>query len=115
MYFRSAKKLSNETSLDEPIDQDGDGNALSFMDILSTTDCALESIEQQDCFRVLHLALQQLSPKEQTLLSLRYGLNGTKPQTQREVAKQFGISRSYISRLEKKALEHLRYAFEHMH
>lgn len=115
MYFRAAKKLSNETSLDEPIDQDGDGNALAFMDILSTTDRALENIEQQDCYRVLRTALQTLSPKEQKLLSLRYGLNGAEPQTQREVAKQFGISRSYISRIEKKALERLRYAFEHTH
>ena len=114
MYFRTAKKLSNETSLDEPIDQDGDGNALALMDILSATDHALEQVEQQDCYRVLHRALLTLSPKEQKLLSLRYGLYGNQPQTQREAAKQFGISRSYISRIEKKALQHLRYAFEHM-
>jgi RNA polymerase sporulation-specific sigma factor len=108
MYFRSTKKYSYEVSLDEPIDQDGDGNSLALMDILSTTDSSLESVEQNDCYRVIRQTLHLLEPREKEIIILRYGLTGQPPLTQREVAKKYNISRSYVSRIEKRALKKLR-------
>lgn len=96
MYFRSSKKLSCEVSLEEPIESDSDGGALALKDILSSNDDALERIEQEDHIRLVSHALHVLEPREQEIISLRYGLDGHMPLTQREVARLHGISRSYV-------------------
>lgn len=112
MYFRSSKKLSYEVSLDEPIEQDGDGNSLALMDVLSSNDDSLEQIEQSDQNRLIGKAMHILDPRERKIIVLRYGLGGHLPLTQREVAQMNGISRSYVSRIEKKALRKLKSKFE---
>lgn len=112
MYFRSCRKLSNEISLDDPMEQDGDGTSLSLMDVLSVHDHTLEQIDLSDQSQLIFRALQVLEPREKEIIRLRYGLNGNPPLTQREVAKLHGISRSYISRIEKKALLKLRAELE---
>lgn len=113
MYFRASKKLSNEVSLNEPMEQDGDGNTLSYMDILSSNDEQLEQIDLSDRNQLLANALHVLEPREREIITQRYGLDGHMPLTQREVAKLHNISRSYISRIEKKALQKLRVELDH--
>lgn len=112
MYFRASKKLSHEVSLDEPIDQDGDGNALALMDVLSSNDDALEQVELSDRNALISRALYVLDRREREIIALRYGLGGHLPLTQREVAQLHDISRSYVSRIEKKALRKLRAEFD---
>lgn len=112
MHFRSTKKYAGDVSLDEPMEQDGDGSSLSLMDVLSSHDRGLEQVDNSDQGQLLFRALQILEPREREIIRLRYGLTGQPPLTQRETAKQYGISRSYISRIEKKALLKLRRALE---
>lgn len=112
MHFRASKKLSCEVSLDEPLEQDGDGSALALMDVLSSTDDALERIERSDQLLRMRAALTTLDNRERAVITVRYGLDGHAPLTQRETARLHGISRSYISRIEKKALGKLRTALE---
>ena len=112
MHFRSTKKYAGDVSLDEPMEQDGDGSSLSLMDVLSSHDRGLEQVDNSDQGQLLFRALQGLEPREREIIRLRYGLTGQPPLTQRETAKQYGISRSYISRIEKKALLKLRRALE---
>ena len=109
MYFRSMKKTQGEVSLSDPIDSDGDGGALQLMDVVGVDDTMLEDLHDRDsALRVRRLVRERLSPREAEIVRLRYGLGGTVPLTQREVASSFGISRSYVSRIEKRALEKLR-------
>ena len=116
MYFRSQRKLSQEVSLSEPIDGDGDGDALSLMDVLSCDDDLLEQVELSDRQQLLHRYLQQaLDAREKEIVLLRYGLSGHPPMAQREVAQRCGISRSYVSRIEKKALSKLADCFHSDH
>ena len=112
MHFRSTKKYAGDVSLDEPMEQDGDGSSLSLMDVLSSHDRGLEQVDNSDQGQLLFRALQILEPREREIIRLRYGLTGQPPLTQRETAKRYGISRSYISRIEKKALLKLRRALE---
>lgn len=112
MHFRSTKKYAGDISLDEPMEQDGDGSSLSLMDVLSSHDRGLEQVDNSDQGQLLFRALQTLEPREREIIRLRYGLTGQPPLTQRETAKRYGISRSYISRIEKKALLKLRRALE---
>jgi RNA polymerase sporulation-specific sigma factor len=113
MYFRSLKKTAGEVSLSDPIDTDGDGNSLSFMDILAEEGDLLEDITHEDtCQRLCGYVDTALSPREAEIIRLRYGLDGRAPKTQRETALLCGISRSYVSRIEKKALEKLRSVLE---
>ena len=112
MHFRSTKKYAGDVSLDEPMEQDGDGSSLSLMDVLSSHDRGLEQVDNSDQGQLLFHALQTLEPREREIIRLRYGLTGQPPLTQRETAKRYGISRSYISRIEKKALLKLRRALE---
>lgn len=112
MHFRSTKKYAGDVSLDEPMEQDGDGSSLSLMDVLSSHDRGLEQVDNSDQGHLLFRALQTLEPREREIIRLRYGLTGQPPLTQRETAKRYGISRSYISRIEKKALLKLRRALE---
>ena len=111
MYFRAQKKSAGDVSLSESIDVDGDGNTLSLMDIISQEDDMAERIgDCETCLRLRELVGSVLSAREAEIIRLRYGLDSDKPLTQRETAALCGISRSYVSRIEKKALEKLRLA-----
>lgn len=112
MYFRSRKKLQNEVSINDTIDIDKDGNPLTYMDIISSEeDIAQELDIKTHIDKLRELVEGILDQREKEIIVLRYGLKGYQPLTQREVAKHLGISRSYVSRIEKKALEALREAF----
>ena len=109
MYFRSQRKYQGDISLSDSIESDQEGNALSLMDVISVDDDMLENLNARDsCAKVRQGVAHCLSEREAMVIGLRYGLNGQIPKTQREIADQCGISRSYVSRIEKKALEKLR-------
>lgn len=109
MYFRSAKKLQSEVHFDEPVDIDKNGNCLTLMDIIADNDMSVEDKCELDMqLKRLREKLGELSEREREIICLRYGLGSAPPMPQREVAKRLNISRSYVSRLEKKALEWLR-------
>ena len=113
MYFRSQKKLQGEVSLADSIDTDKEGNALQLMDVVGVDDTMLDDIHDRDsAMRLRRLVAETLTAREAEIIRLRYGLGGTVPLTQKEVASSFGISRSYVSRIEKKALEKLRAELE---
>ena len=112
MYFRSQKKNSNEVSINDTIDIDKDGNPLTYLDIISTDESIADQIDLKiHMDRIRQLVDDVLLPREKEIIILRYGLKGFQPRTQREVAKYLSISRSYVSRIEKKALEKLKAAF----
>ena len=99
MYFRSQKKLQGEVSLSDSIETDKEGNALQLMDVVGVDDTMLDDIHDRDSALRLHqLVRDQLTTREAEIIRLRYGLGGTIPLTQREIAASFGISRSYVSR-----------------
>lgn len=105
MFFRSSKKSAQDVSINEPIDTDKDGNALTLMDIMATEDNILENLDCKIKSEQLRQFLfEVLTPRERKIIELRYGLTGLNPLTQREVAQKLGISRSYVSRIEKKSL-----------
>ena len=109
MYFRSQKKSSQDVSLSDYIETGSDGAALSFMDVVAQDDDMLERISnREDIRKALRAVDRVLTPQERQVIVLRYGLEGNPPCRQREVANQIGISRSYVSRIEKKALQKLR-------
>ena len=113
MYFRSQKKLAAEVSLNETIDIDRDGNPLTYIDVISSEDNIEEDIEKKlRAQKAGRLMRTVLGARERQIISMRYGLLGGKPLTQRETAEKLGISRSYVSRIEKCALQKLRDAFE---
>ena len=113
MFFRSAKKTAQDVSLNAPIDTAKDGNTLTLLDTIATDDHILEDIDLRMKVRQLYDAVKtRLSPREREIILLRYGLTGQRPLVQREIAKKLNISRSYVSRLEKKALQKLRKAFD---
>ena len=115
MYFRSQKKLQGEVSLSDSIDMDKEGNALQLMDVVGVDDTMLDDIHDRDnALRLHQLVQERLTPREAEIIRLRYGLGGTVPLTQREIASSFSISRSYVSRIEKKALEKLRLELKEM-
>ncbi len=108
MFFRSQKKLQSEVSINETIDVDRDGNPLTYIDIISVEDTIAEDIDKKiHAERALTLINQVLSKRERQILIMRFGLSGNDPMTQREAAQKLGISRSYVSRIEKAALEKL--------
>jgi len=113
MYFRSRKKIMSEVSLSEPIDSDKDGGELELMDILCCDEDMVEQITlKDDCERLRSSMLSQLTEREKRIIALRYGVMGIKkPLTQRETADLCGISRSYVSRIEKRAIEKLQKNF----
>jgi len=99
MYFRGQKKLQGEVSLSDSIDTDKDGDALQLMDIVGVEDTMLEDLHDRDnALRLHRLIRERLTEREAEIVRLRYGLGGTVPLTQREIATSFGISRSYVSR-----------------
>lgn len=112
MFFRNCKKSAQDVSMNEPIDTDKDGNALILMDVMATEDLIVEELDTKIKSEQLYKYIEEiLSPREKIIIKLRYGLNGKLPLTQREVAKKLNISRSYVSRIEKKSLLTLRKRF----
>ena len=113
MYFRSQKKSSQDVSLSDYIETAGDGAALSLMDVVSSEEDLLDAVSnRQDVQKVCRAIDRVLTPQERQVMILRYGLAGRQPKRQREVAQQVGISRSYVSRIEKRALQKLKAALE---
>lgn len=97
MYFRSQRKLQGEVSLTETLETGGDGNSLSLMDVLAVDDDLLEELDTRDACRKVRRCVQTcLTPRERLVITLRYGLDERPPRTQREIAAQCGISRSYV-------------------
>ncbi len=113
MHFRARKKSSREISLYEPIGTDREGNEIQLFDIIETDeDDAHRKAELKDDIRMLYRKVEsELSARERLVLKMRYGLYNEEEYTQREIAKQLGISRSYVSRIEKSAIEKLRVYF----
>ena len=112
MHFRTLKKTASELHFDEPVETDKNGNALTLTDLISDGGCIDEVVELNvDQSRLYKLVETMLSDREREIMILRYGLYGKRPLTQREVASRLGISRSYVSRIEKAALEKLRESF----
>ena len=113
MYFRSQRKSAGDLSLSDTLDVDGEGNGMCVMDVLAQEDDMAERIGSRELCRSLRALIDSsLDEREAQIIRLRYGLGGREPMTQWETARECGISRSYVSRLEKRALEKLRRALE---
>ena len=113
MHFRAKKKTSKEVSLYEPIGTDKEGNQIQLLDVVVSEDEDVVELLEQDrkVRRLNEIIPQTLSGRELFIIINRYGLYGKKTMTQREIARKLGISRSYVSRIEKRAIEKLRHAF----
>ena len=111
MYFRGQRKSAQDVSLSDCIETGDDGAALSLMDVVAEEEDLLETVSRRESVRAVCVAVKQcLTDQERQIIELRYGLSGASPLRQREVADHTGISRSYVSRIEKRALEKLRIA-----
>lgn len=109
MYFRAGKKRAQDIHISDPIDTDKDGNALTLSDILSDDSDIVDTIDRKiKLSRLEGIIEKALDKREKNILTLRYGLYGNQELTQHEIAKKFGISRSYVSRIEKAALKKLK-------
>lgn len=109
MFLRRNGKIKTEVSIDEPLNVDWDGNELLLSDLLGTDgDTVYRNIDEEVDVSLLHTAMSKLSPREQTIMNLRFGLMGEEEKTQKEVADLLGISQSYISRLEKRIIARLK-------
>ena len=116
MLFRSEKKKARESSLYEPLGTDSEGNSIRLLDVIECEEVdVLERVDMEEkTGKLYELIKNLLSEREREIICLRYGIAGTREVTQREIADAMGISRSYVSRLEKKALGKLRAGFERM-
>lgn len=113
MHFRAGKKTAQDISLNETIDTDKDGNPLTLLDIMAVDDHILDDLDKKlNTQKLGKFINEELTEREKTVIVLRYGLNGNEPMTQKNVAKLLNISRSYVSRIETKALKQLRKRFE---
>lgn len=113
MYFRSTRKNASEMLLSDVLDTDGDGNSLSLIDILSEDDDMDEQLQADEVSLELQRCIDNvLDAREAEIIRLRYAIGGGEAMTQRETAQRCGISRSYVSRIEKKAIEKLRAALQ---
>lgn len=113
MHFRAQKKSSQDVSLSDYIETGTDGAALSLMDVVAEEEDLLETVSARERIAQVRRAVEeQLDGRERQVIILRYGLNGCSPQRQREVAKLLDISRSYVSRIEKRALQKLKHVLE---
>lgn len=109
MYLRRSNKLKGEVSIDEPLNQDGDGNELLLSDILGTdNDVTSRAIEDEVDKKLLRASMQKLNNREKNIMELRFGFISGNEKTQKEVADMLGISQSYISRLEKKIISKMK-------
>lgn len=113
MYFRSQKKSAQDVSINEPIDSDSDGNPLTLMDIVCVEDTIADDLNDKIEATKLYRYLEELEDeREKEIIIMRYGLYGTVPLTQKQIAKKLDISRSYVSRIEKRVIEKLRKRFD---
>ena len=113
MHFRAQKKLSSEVSINDTIDVDRDGNPLTYIDVVCSDEDIPEEIDQKILTeKMLQCVDRLLSARERQIIMMRYGIGGKTPLTQREIAQVLGISRSYVSRIEKSALATLKSALE---
>ena len=109
MFLRSGKKSALDISVNEPIDTDRNGNVLTLMDIIAVEDTISDDIDTAiKCEKLKKILREELDESERRIIVKRYGLDGQKPLTQREIAAEMGISRSYVSRIEKRILERMR-------
>lgn len=112
MHFRASKKTAQDVSMSDPIDTDKDGNPLTLMDVIAQDESLEDELDLKlNSEKLYRFIRESLTPRERLIIEQRYGLAGAEL-TQRQVAKKLGISRSYVSRIEKKALEKLRTRFE---
>lgn len=113
MHFRNCKKTSQDISLNEAIDSDKDGNPLTLMDIMAVDDNIIDNLDlklnSQKLFQFIN---EELTPREKQIIVMRYGLDGNNPITQKVIAKKLNISRSYVSRIETKALKLLKKRYD---
>ena len=108
MYFRGQRKSASDVSLSEYIETGKDGTALSLMDVICSDEDLFEQMSDKEVYANLYEKIEEcLTPREKRIITLRYGIGNRKPLTQREIADLCGISRSYVSRIEKKALQKL--------
>lgn len=113
MYFRGQRKSAGDVSLSEMIETGKDGTALSLIDVISAEDDLFEQLSDKEIYAKLYRKIETcLDPREKDIILMRYGIGNRKPLTQREIAQKCGISRSYVSRIEKKALQKLEKALE---
>ena len=113
MYLRKSQKTKSEVSIDEPINTDSEGNDLALGDILgSDNDSLFKQVEDNDNRKIVNMAIKNLDFREKEIMELRYGFDGKKELTQKEVADKLGISQSYISRIEKKVINRLKKKFD---
>ncbi len=113
MYFRSQKKSAQDISMNEPIDTDSEGNPLTLSEIIYTDDTIADDLDTKIKIEKLRNYVREMpNTREKEIVIRRYGLDGNSPETQREIAKRLQISRSYVSRIEKRALTDLRKRFE---
>ncbi|MBE6901360.1 MAG: RNA polymerase sporulation sigma factor SigE [Ruminococcaceae bacterium] len=113
MYLRKSSQHKNEVSIDEPLNIDWDGNELLLSDVLGTeADSVNAHLDGEVEKKLLYDAIEKLTPREKCIMEMRFGLNGKKEKTQKEVADEIGISQSYISRLEKRIIKQLREELE---
>ena len=109
MYLRKSSKIKSEMSLDEPLNVDWEGNVLLLSDVLGTdSDIIYKDVENEAERDILLTSFEKLTPRQQQIIKMRFGLLGTEKKTQKEIADIMGISQSYISRLEKKVMSKLR-------
>lgn len=114
MYFRAQKKISQEVSMNETIDVDKEGNPLTYIDVISTEDTVADDLAKRTEAETVHRLLYAvLDARERVILVRRYGLDNRRIETQREIAARMGISRSYVSRIEKCALQKIHAALTH--
>ena len=112
MYFRNNKKASQEISFNEPIDTDSEGNPLTLMDIIAIDDTIIDDIDTKNKLKTLVKLINNIdNERDKTIIIKRYGLDGQQPLTQKEIAEKLNISRSYVSRIEKRILEELKKLF----
>ncbi len=113
MYFRAQKKIAQDISMNEPIETDSEGNPLTLADIICVEDTIVDDLqEKSDVKRVRSLVNNMKNDRDRTVIILRYGLDGNEPLTQQQVADFLGISRSYVSRIEKRILDYMRKNFD---
>ncbi len=113
MHFRNLKKTSHDISISEPIDSDSEGNPLTLMDIICVEDNVIDNVDDKILEEKLYKFIEEITDeREKSIIIFRYGLYGTIPLTQKQIAKKLDISRSYVSRIEKRVINDLRNKFE---